>query len=115
VRWVRPVPLWVAVCGWGVVHVGVWEGRDSLAVATVNLTNPMAMKGPIREILPIGPIQVTARLPAGAEGLTAQLLVAAVDVPVRVDGDRASVTLPDLELLEVVHLSWKSLRKEAFS
>jgi len=38
-----------------------------MTVHLVNLTNPMMMKGPIRELYAIGPQQVTVRLPEVAE------------------------------------------------
>ena len=42
----------------------VWRQRDSMTVHLVNLTNPMMMKGPLREVLPIGPLRVRVRMPA---------------------------------------------------
>ena len=37
-----------------------------MTVHLVNLTNPMMMKGPLRETIPVGPLRVRIRLPAGA-------------------------------------------------
>ena len=34
-----------------------------MTVHLVNLTNPMMMKGPLREIIPVGPERVRIRLP----------------------------------------------------
>ena len=36
-----------------------------MTVHLVNLTNPMMMKGPFRELVAAGPFEVTVRLPAG--------------------------------------------------
>ena len=36
-----------------------------MTVHLVNLTNPMMMKGPFRELIPVGEQQVRLRLPAG--------------------------------------------------
>ena len=36
----------------------VWRQRASMTVHLVNLTNPMMMKGPLREVIPIGPQRV---------------------------------------------------------
>ncbi len=44
----------VTVTGPGVLDVTVWQQKDSLTVHLVNLTNPMMMKGPVRELIPIG-------------------------------------------------------------
>ena len=55
----------VTVTGPGVLDVTVWRQKDSLTVHLVNLTNPMLMKGPVRELLPVGEQQVRLRLPDG--------------------------------------------------
>ena len=49
----RPI---VEVDGRGIIDVTVWRQRDSMTVHLVNLTNPMMMKGPLREAIPIGPL-----------------------------------------------------------
>lgn len=43
----------VTVTGPGVLDVTAWRQRDSMTVHMVNLTNPMMMKGPVREFNPI--------------------------------------------------------------
>ncbi len=47
------------------LDVTVWRQRDSMTVHLVNLTNPMMMKGPLREIIPVGPERVRIRLSPG--------------------------------------------------
>ena len=42
------------VTGPGLLDVTVWRQKQSLTVHLVNLTNPMMMKGPLRELLPPG-------------------------------------------------------------
>jgi hypothetical protein len=59
-EWATNEPPLVSVAGPGVVDVTVWRQRRSLTIHLVNLTNPMMMKGPIRELIPIG--QQTARV-----------------------------------------------------
>ena len=46
----------------------LWRQQDSMTVHLVNLTNPMMMKGPFRELIPFGEQQVVVRLPAGVDG-----------------------------------------------
>lgn len=60
----------------GVLDVTYWQQRGSLTVHLVNLTNPMMMKGPIREPMPIGEQKVRLRLPAGVQPRAVRLLVA---------------------------------------
>ncbi|MEV5963744.1 family 10 glycosylhydrolase [Kribbella sp. NPDC051952] len=94
----------VTVEGAGLVDVAVHRGDSGVAVALVNLTNPMAMRGPIRETLPLPPQRVSVAVPDKA--VKVRLLVAGVDVePVIADG-RAEVVIPTAGLLEVVHVDW---------
>ncbi len=75
----------VAVTGPGVLDVTVWRQKDSLTVHLVNLTNPMMMKGPVRELMPVGEQRVRLRMP---EGLKAKSVQAARG---RHDAERARV------------------------
>jgi hypothetical protein len=58
-----------------VLDVTVWRQKDSMTVHLVNLTNPMMMKGPVREFIPTPPQQVAVRLPEGSRAKKVQLLV----------------------------------------
>ena len=63
VRWATDEPLPVIVTGPGLVDVTCWRQAGSLTVHLVNLTNPMTMRGPYRELLPIGEQHLQVRLP----------------------------------------------------
>ena len=62
--------------GRGVLDVTVWRQKGSMTVHLVNLTNPMMMKGPFRELIPIGEQRVRLRLPDGLSARAVRLLVA---------------------------------------
>ena len=47
-----------------------------LILHLVNLTNPMMMKGPLRELIPVGAQEVCVRLPDGLRPAKAHLLTA---------------------------------------
>jgi hypothetical protein len=102
VRWATAEELPVEVKGPGVLDVTAWKQEGSLTVHLVNLTNPMMMKGPFRELIPVGEQRVTVQLPAGAKARKVQLLVAGRELPVAQDGPRLSVTVPSVRDLEVV-------------
>ncbi len=51
VEWATNEAPVVTVTGPGVLDVTVWRQNASLTVHLVNLTNPMMMKGPVRELL----------------------------------------------------------------
>jgi len=97
----------VRVDGAGLVDVAVYKGDAGAAVALVNLTNPMAMRGPIRETLPLPPQTVSIAVPP--DRVKVRLLVAGTDVKPTVVGGRVEVVIPPAGLLEVVHVDWSEV------
>jgi hypothetical protein len=102
VRWTCNEPAPVEVDGPGVVDVAIWRQRASITVHLVNLTNPMMFKGPLREVLPIGPLRVRVRMPGGLEPRAVRLLTAGASVPVDQSGNVLSVTVPSVGVHEVI-------------
>jgi hypothetical protein len=90
-------PQPVEVDGPGLLDVTVWRQRDSMTVRLVNLTNPMMMKGPLREAIPIGPQRVHIRSPDG-RARKVQLLTAGTTFPARSDGGVLTVTVPSIAI-----------------
>ena len=80
VEWATNEEPPVSVTGPGVLDVTVWRQSDSMTVHLVNLTNPMMMKGPLRELISIGPQTVRVRLPESRQPRKVRLL-AAGDTP----------------------------------
>ena len=70
----------------------------------VNLTNPMMMKGPIREIIPAPPQQVRIRVPEGRSVSKVQFLVSGKTPVYRQAGGFLSLEVSSIELHEVVAL-----------
>ena len=68
----------------------------------VNLTNPMTMKGYMREILPMGPYTVSLELPPGRTAKGARLLESGATVTGRQMGNRFVVEVPRVQVHEVV-------------
>jgi hypothetical protein len=68
----------------------------------VNLTNPMMMKGPLREVIPVGPQRVSVRLPDGARPHKVHLLTAGKAVDYKVTSGVCQLTVPSIEVHEVV-------------
>ena len=73
-----------------------------MTVHLVNLSNPMMMKGPIRELLPIGEQTVKVRLPEGKDARKVQLLVAGSVPRVERGNGELVVTVPSILAHEVV-------------
>ena len=102
VRWATNEPAPVEVAGPGLLDVTIWRQRSSITVHLVNLTNPMMMKGPLRELTPAGTQRVTVRLPAGSRAQKVQLLTAGTTPQVQTTGSTLVVTVPSIECHEVV-------------
>jgi len=102
VSWALNEPAPVDVTGPGMVDVAAWRQRTSMTVHLVNLTNPMMMKGPVREIYPIGAQRVSVRLPAGTRPSKVQLLSAKTTPRTELANGVLTVTVPSVELHEVV-------------
>jgi hypothetical protein len=92
----------VTVTGRGVLDVTLWRQKGSVTVHLVNLTNPMMMKGPIRELLPIGERRVRVRLPEGLSARTVRLLVAGSSPAFSQAGGWLEVSVPSITTHEVV-------------
>jgi len=61
VRWAMNEEPVFSLEGPGLVDVALWRQASSLTVHLVNLTNPYAMKGPIREHIPLPPQRLRLR------------------------------------------------------
>jgi hypothetical protein len=102
VHWATNEDPPVSVAGPGVLDVTVWRQRQSLTVHLVNLTNPMLMKGPVRELLPVGEQRVRVRLPEGTAAKAVRLLVAGATPAFREAPGSLEVTLPSIRAHEVI-------------
>ncbi len=108
VRWATDEPPVVTVEGPGVLDVTVWRQEASMTVHLVNLTNPMMMKGPARELLPVGRQVVTVRLPAGTRPRQVQLLNTPGPVSWEEGQGAVQVEVPSILDLEVVAIDLDS-------
>lgn len=92
----------ITVTGRGILDVTVWRQRGSMTVHLVNLTNPMMMKGPVREVYPIGAQRVRLNLPPGSKPKGAKLCVARKPVSFKASGNAIEFDVPSIELHEMV-------------
>ena len=106
VRWALGKRPSVEVEGSGFIDLSVRASDDGVAVVLNNLTNPMAMKGPIRDVFPVGKHTVSVAIPKGRKLDRARLLVAGRKAKASVAKGRVEVEVPGIETLEVVHLTW---------
>jgi hypothetical protein len=96
----------VSVAGPGILDVTAWRQKESMTVHLVNLTNPMMMKGPVRELIPVGPQKIRISLPAGKSPRRVQLLAAKTLPEVKRVGQDLELTVPSLIDHEVVAIDF---------
>ena len=77
-----------------------------MTVHLVNLTNPMMMKGPVREIIPIGAQHLKIRMPERERVSRARLLVANRAVSFHQERDLVQLQVPSIAVHEVVALDF---------
>jgi hypothetical protein len=102
VTWAANGPSPVTVDGPGVLDVAIWRQAASTTVHLVNLTNPMMMKGPLREAIPVGPLHVRVPLTDGRRPSKVSLLTAGTAVPVRIENGVLLVDVPSVAVHEVI-------------
>ena len=102
VLWATDEPAPLTVEGKGVLDVSLWTQKNSMTAHLVNLTNPMMMKGPIREIIPITKQDVSIRVPAGKRVKDVHLLVSGAKPRYTNQNGLIRLEVPSIDLHEVV-------------
>jgi hypothetical protein len=102
IDWVTNEEKLVTVTGPGILDVTAWRQKNSMTVHLVNLTNPMMMKGPLRELIPVTEQQVRVKLPNGTRVKKVQLLVASKSPRTAKSGGYLNITVPKILDHEVV-------------
>lgn len=100
-RWALNEEPIAEVKGAGVIDVTVWRQEQSMTVHLVNLTNPMMMKGPIRELIPIA-AQVRVKIPQGAVVRGVNLLVSGQRPDFINNEGTLSLNVPQIEDHEII-------------
>lgn len=106
VLWAANEPMPATVEGKGVVDVAVWGQKNSMTVHLVNITNPMMMKGPVREVIPLPGQKLRIRVPDGRRVAKVRLLEAGAAVPYREERGAILVEVPTVHVHEVVALDF---------
>ncbi|WEK06013.1 MAG: family 10 glycosylhydrolase [Candidatus Devosia phytovorans] len=96
----------VEIEGRGVVDLGLRQGLDSTVLLINNLTNPMMMKGPIREVYPIGPLTVSIAMPQGRTVDQVRLGSTGERIEHQIAEGRVRVTLGELATLDAIQVDW---------
>lgn len=71
--------------GPGLIDCRLYRQPDRLVLHLVNLSHEGAVRGPVHELVPLGPLSLRVQLPAGAAGGDVRLLVAGESATARVE------------------------------
>jgi hypothetical protein len=102
VHWSLRNDLPVRITGRGILDVTIWQQNRSMTVHLVNLTNPMMMKGPFRELIPLTDQAVQIRLPEGKKATGVNLLTAGISPEYSLDGEHLEMVVPEILDHEVI-------------
>lgn len=91
----------VRVAGPGVIDVTIWRQQNSITVHLVNMTNPMMMKGPFRELIPVD-LQVNIRIPQGLKVKGISLLARGENPGFEVNDEIIRINAPQIYDHEIV-------------
>ncbi|GAB3950567.1 family 10 glycosylhydrolase [Spirosoma harenae] len=105
VQWALDEEPIANVTGPGVIDVNVWRQSKSITVHLVNLTNPMMMKGPFRELIPVD-ARVSIRVPTGAKVTGVKLLMSGQKPAFELKGSKVTLAVPKILDHEIVALDF---------
>ncbi len=105
IRWVTHDERIVDVSGDGLIEIFAWETTPGYAVHLLNYTNPNAHHGWLQSVQPLGPQNVSMKLPSGVRVKSVDLLRAEQSVPFRFEGQTLQFTVPRVEDYEVAAIT----------
>ena len=106
IAWAHNEPQPLVVEGKGMLDVSLWAQKDSVAAHLVNLTNPMMMKGPVREIIPSPRQKVRIQVPEERSVRKVSLLVSGKKAEYRTAGRVVTLEIPSIDLHEVIAIDF---------
>ena len=104
VHWALKGDQPVRVLGQGILDITIWQQKNSMTVHLVNLTNPMMMKGPYRELIPLQNQEVKIQIPAGKKIQKVQLLVSGLEPEYEISDGQIELLVPSILDHEVIAL-----------
>src|SRR5262249_56681730 len=104
VRWASRDTLPVTVRGPGLIDCHLYRQKDRLVLHLVNLSSAGMGRGPVDELIPVGPLRVRVRLPKGLSVRWVKLLVAEQKPLLALENDEAVFQLTSLLVHQVMVL-----------
>ncbi len=88
------------------MDVTVWHQKNSMTVHLVNLTNPMMMKGPFRELIPVE-AKVRIKIPGNKDIAAVHLLMAEQNPHFEISNGSIVLNVPEIVDHEIVAIDFK--------
>ncbi len=104
IRWAVRGRVPVEVRGPGLLDCHLYRQQDRLILHIVNLTSTGAWRAPVDELIPVGPVQIRFRLPAGVRGRRARFLVSRGETAALRQGEWAVIRIASVADHEVIVL-----------
>jgi hypothetical protein len=102
ILWATNEPAPVRSKGLGFFDITAWRQKESMTVHLVNMTNPMAMRPNVHQLIPSQPQYVEIDLPQGTKVVKAHTLMKEGRLPLQYKGRTVSFTIPSILDYEVV-------------
>ena len=101
IRWALNEEPIVTVKGPGLIEVTAWRQKKSMTVHLVNLTNPMMLKGPFRELIPVK-ADLDIKIPLNTRVTGVQLLLGEEKPVYTIKNGNLTLTVPQILDHEIV-------------
>ena len=101
IRWALKEEPVIEVKGPGVLDVTLWRQQNSMTAHLVNLTNPMMMKGPFRELIPVN-AEVSISIPQGLKPGKVHLLVSDIKPVFEIKENKIILNVPKIFDHEII-------------
>ncbi|MCW3089454.1 MAG: hypothetical protein JWP81_523 [Ferruginibacter sp.] len=103
IRWALNEEPVVTVKAPGLIETTAWRQKQSMTVHLVNLTNPMMMKGPFRELIPVT-AEVSIKIPEKAKVTGVHLLLSQKKPVYTIKNGNVLLTVPQISDHEIIAL-----------
>jgi hypothetical protein len=111
VDWLTQEDRLVRLEGQGSFDIAVWQQEKSVTVHLINMTNPMYMQAPVREIIPSPPQELSVNLPEGAAVKGITLLSTGRKPVYKLEGRTLSLAIPPFPDHEVIAVDIEPISK----
>jgi hypothetical protein len=107
IRWIIQDEAVANVDGDGLIELFAWETTPGYAIHLLNYTNPNAHHGWLSTVYPLGPQNVSMKLPQRVMVKSVDLLRSERTIPFRLEGSLLRFTIPGVDDYEIAAVTAK--------